>query len=157
MITFSQMLARLVIAMLLGALIGLEREKVGKEVGIRTAMIVSAGAAMFTIAGLMLPYIVATSQDNLSEILARNGGFMNVIANIVIGIGFLGTGIIIKNEDRIHGLTSAAVVWATAAVGVLVGLGMIEFAAASAAIIAVSLYILRKLNIAEHVRENGAS
>ncbi len=152
MIDFSQMLIRLVVAMALGAIIGLERERVGKEVGVRTAMTVSAGAALFSITGLMLPYVVATSVDNLSEVIARNGGFLNVIANIVVGIGFLGAGIIIKNEDRVHGLTSAAVVWLTAAVGVLAGIGLLKFATAATLIMVVSLYVLRKLNIADKVR-----
>lgn len=152
MIDFSQMLIRLVVAMALGAIIGLERERVGKEVGVRTAMTVSAGAALFSIASLMLPYVVATSVDNLSEVIARNGGFLNVIANIVVGIGFLGAGIIIKNEDRVHGLTSAAVVWLTAAVGVLAGIGLLKFASAATLIMVIALYVLRKLNIADKVR-----
>ncbi len=146
------MLLRLVVAMALGALIGLERESVGKEVGIRTAMIVSAGAAIFSIAGLVLPYLVAISPDALPDIISRNSGFMNVIANIVVGVGFLGAGIIIKSEGHVHGLTSAAVVWITAAVGMLAGLGLLEFATASAFLAAFALYILRKLNIAEKVR-----
>jgi len=149
------MLARLVIAIILGAIIGLERERVGKEVGIRTAMTVSAGAAIFSIIALALPYIVATSPENIPDIIARNSGFLGVIANIVVGIGFLGAGIIIKNEDRVHGLTSAAIVWLTAAIGVLAGLGLTEFAAASTVIMVVLLYSLRKLNIAEKVRTEG--
>ena len=157
MIDFSQMLIRLVVAMVLGAIIGLERERVGKEVGVRTAMTVSAGAALFSITGLMLPYIVATSAENLSEVVARNGGFLNVIANIVVGIGFLGAGIIIKNEDRVHGLTSAAVVWLTAAVGVLAGIGLLKFATAATLIMVITLYVLRKLNIADKVRAQESS
>ena len=146
------MLVRLVVAMVLGAIIGYERERVGKEVGIRTAMTVSAGAAIFSIVGITLPYIVAVSPDNLAEVIARNGGFLNIIANIVVGIGFLGAGIIIKNESHVHGLTSAAVVWVTAAVGTLVGLGLLKFAIASSLIMVIALYVLRKLNIADKVR-----
>ena len=157
MIDFSQMLVRLVVAMLLGAIIGFERERVGKEVGIRTAMTVSAGAAIFSIIGISLPYIVSVSPDNLAEIIARNGGFLNIIANIVVGIGFLGAGIIIKNESHVHGLTSAAVVWVTAAVGTLVGLGLLKFAIASSLIMVIVLYVLRKLNIADKVRAQELS
>ena len=146
------MLLRLVVAMILGAIIGLERESVGKEVGIRTAMTISAGAAIFSIGGLILPYLVAISPENLPEVIARNSGFLNVIANIVVGVGFLGAGIIIKSEGHVHGLTSAAVVWITAAVGMLAGFGMLEFAATSALLMAFSLYVLRKLNVAEKVR-----
>ena len=148
------MIVRLGVAMLLGAFIGLERERVGKEVGVRTAMTVSAGAALFSIAGLMLPYIMTGGYDGefASQVIINNAGFLNIIANIVVGIGFLGAGIIIKNEDRIHGLTSAAVVWLTAAIGILAGIGMLKFAAAAAFMMVVSLYILRKFNVADKVR-----
>jgi putative Mg2+ transporter-C (MgtC) family protein len=152
MITFSQMVARLIVAMILGGVIGFERENVGKEVGIRTAMTVSAGAAIFSIIAIMVPYLMSDSPENALKMAMGNGGYLGIIANIVVGIGFLGAGIIIKNEDRVHGLTSAAVVWTTAAVGVLAGLGMFEFAIASSLIIAVSLFALRKFNVAEKVR-----
>ncbi|MEK7546702.1 MAG: MgtC/SapB family protein [Patescibacteria group bacterium] len=157
MIDFSQMLVRLVAAMILGAVIGLERERVGKEVGVRTAMTISAGAAIFTIIGIALPYLMSDSPENAMKMAMANGGYLGIIANIVVGIGFLGAGIIIKNEDRVHGLTSAAVVWATAAVGVLAGLGMFKFAIASTLILAASLYVLRKLNVAEKVRSENLS
>ncbi len=146
------MTIRLVMAMVLGALVGLEREYVGKEAGVRTAMLVSGGAAIFTLIALSLPYIVATSPENLPEVVARNSGFLGVIANIVVGIGFLGAGIILKTEERVHGLTTAAVVWATAAIGTLAGLGLFKFSLASAIIIAGSLYALRKFGLYEHVR-----
>ncbi len=148
------MLTRLVIAMILGFIIGLERERVGKEVGVRTAMTVSAGASIFSIIGLMLPYVMTGNQESgfSSEVIINNAGFLNVIANIVVGIGFLGAGIIIKHEDHVRGLTSAAIVWLTAAIGVLAGIGMFEFAIATTLIMVVSLYILRKLNVAEKVR-----
>ncbi|HEY4525758.1 MAG TPA: MgtC/SapB family protein, partial [Candidatus Paceibacterota bacterium] len=70
-----------------------------------------------------------------------------VIANIVVGIGFLGAGTIIKDDKRAHGLTTAAVIWTTAAVGVLAGIGLIEFAAFCGVLFAVLLYALRKTEI----------
>lgn len=143
MLTFSQMFIRLAAALLLGALIGTERELVGKEAGVRTSMTVAAGAAIFTIIALTLPYIEGTS---------LNGAGFAVIASIVAGIGFLGAGIIIKTDEHVHGLTTAAVVWTTAAIGTLAGMGLIKFAVASTILIAVSLYILRKLDIVEHIR-----
>ncbi len=146
------MITRLAVAMILGAVIGLERERIGKEVGIRTAMTISAGAAIFTIIGITLPYLMADSPENALKMAMANGGYLGIIANIVVGIGFLGAGIIIKNEDRVHGLTSAAIVWLTAAVGILVGIGMLKFATAATLIMVAALYILRKLNIAEKVR-----
>jgi putative Mg2+ transporter-C (MgtC) family protein len=149
------MLVRFLIALALGALIGLERELVGKEAGIRTTMIMSAGAAVFSMIALTLPYIVALSPQNLPDVIARNSGFLGVIANIVVGVGFLGAGIILKTGERVHGLTTAAVVWTAAAIGTLAGIGLIKFAVASSVIIAGLLYLLRKLGIFEHVRPDG--
>lgn len=150
--TFEQMVLRLLIALALGALIGLERELVGKEAGVRTTMLVSAGAAIFTIIAISLPYLIATSPQNLSDVIARNSGFLAVIANIVVGIGFLGAGIILKTGGHVHGLTTAAVVWVAAAVGTLVGLNLLEFALVSAVFISGLLYLLRKFGLYEHVR-----
>lgn len=152
MLTFEQMLVRFLIALALGALIGLEREMVGKEAGIRTAMLVAGGASLFTVIALTLPYLIAISPENLSEILARNSGFLGVIANIVVGIGFLGAGIIIQTGEHVRGLTTAAVIWLTAALGVLAGLGLIQFAVVVTLITATLLYLLRKVGMYERVR-----
>jgi putative Mg2+ transporter-C (MgtC) family protein len=152
MLTFEQMIARFLIALALGALIGLEREMVGKEAGIRTAMLVGGGAALFTMIALCLPYLVAVSPENLPEVIARNSGFLPVIANIVVGIGFLGAGIIIQTGEHVRGLTTAAVIWLTAALGVLAGLGLIKFALVATLITATLLYMLRKVGMYERVR-----
>ena len=146
------MFFRLVVALVLGALLGLERELVGKEAGVRTEMLVAGGAAIFSMIGLMLPYISAMSSGAVPDMASQNSAF-SVIANIVIGIGFLGAGLIIKTGDRPHGITTAALVWTTAAIGVLVGIGMITFAAVAAILITVLLYLLRKLDIAERIEK----
>ena len=83
MLTFEQMAARFLIALAVGALIGFERELVGKEAGMRTAMLVSSGAAMFSMIALTLPYVVAVSPENLPQVVAANSGFLSVIGNIV--------------------------------------------------------------------------
>jgi len=145
------MFSRFLIALALGALIGLEREKIGKEAGIRTLMIISAGATLFTLAGLSLPYII--SSGNTSEILARNSGFIAIIANIVVGIGFLGGGIIIKNEEHIRGMTTASIIWLTAAIGILVGIGLIKLAVFSSLTITAILYLTRKLGVIEKIKQ----
>lgn len=154
MLTLAQMFFRLVIALVLGALLGIERELVGKEAGVRTEMLVAGGAAIFTMIGLVLPYISAMSSGATPDMLSQNSAF-NVIANIVIGIGFLGAGLIIKTGDRSRGITTAALVWTTAAIGVLVGIGMIPFAVIAALLITALLYFLRKLNIAERIEESS--
>jgi len=141
------MAVRLAVAIVLGGLMGLERELVHKEAGIRTSMMVAGGAAIFTMIGLELPYLIAPSPAAVSAIIAGNGGFLNLIANIVVGIGFLGAGIIIKTEGHVHGLTTAAVVWVTGAIGVLCGIGLLSFAATAVIALAVLLYLLRKIDL----------
>ena len=151
MLSFETMLVRLIVALVLGMCIGVERELVGKEAGMRTAMLVASGAALFAMAGLVLPYIVASDPALVSEVIARNSGFLGLIANVVVGIGFLGAGIIIKTQEHVHGLTTAAVVWMTAAIGVLAGIGLWQFAAAATVIIVALLYMLRSVNLAARV------
>ena len=147
MLTFSQLLLRLVIAMVLGALMGLERELVGKEAGIRTAMMVAGGAAIFTMISLMIPFMSQVPVEELKNTIPDR-----VISNIVVGIGFLGAGIIIKTGEHVRGLTTAALIWTAAAIGTLVGLNLIKFAAVATVIMSGSLYILRKIGITEKVR-----
>jgi putative Mg2+ transporter-C (MgtC) family protein len=150
MLTFEQMFVRFAIALVLGALLGLERELVGKQAaGIRTTMLVTSGATIFTMIGLVLPYIVSAQTNNLADVIARNSGYLGMIGNIVIGIGFLGAGLIIKTDNHPHGVTTAALIWMAAAIGILVGVGLTQFAFAAAVVIAILLYLLRKLNVSE--------
>lgn len=141
------MLLRLAVAIVLGAVIGLERELVGKRAGVRTDMMVAAGAAIFSIVGLMLPYIVSLDAEHLRDVLARNSGFLGAVANVVVGVGFLGAGIIVKEGIQPRGLTTAATVWFVAAVGVLCGIGLLGFAAIAAVGTALLLFILRKIDL----------
>jgi putative Mg2+ transporter-C (MgtC) family protein len=145
MLTLQEMLIRLVAAIVLGSLIGFEREMVGKEAGIRAGMIVAAGACIFSLISLALPYIVAP-QENINSLIST-GSFFSVIANIVVGIGFLGAGIIIKTEEHVRGLTTAATVWLIAAIGVLVGIGLIKFAFLATVIMFLILFLFRNISI----------
>ena len=122
--------AKLIIAFLLGAFIGLDREKHGRDAGIRTYAAVCIGATLFT----------AVAAHLVSDVAAAS----RVIANIVTGVGFLGAGIIYRNSSagNSHGLTTAATVWCTAAVGVAVGLNMFIIAIAGA----IALYFLLSLH-----------
>jgi putative Mg2+ transporter-C (MgtC) family protein len=111
-----QVIIRLMAATLLGAIVGFERERAGKPAGLRTHILVSVGTAVFVLACSS----VGMSLDGLSR----------VIQGIVTGIGFIGAGSILKlSEERdIRGLTTAAGVWMTAAIGVSVGLGSLGVA-----------------------------
>lgn len=155
MLSLEQLVVRLVVAMVLGAIIGLERELIGKEAGIRTCMMVSAGAAIFAMVSVTLPYLVALSPANLPDVIARNSGFLAVVANVVVGIGFLGAGIIIKTEERVRGVTTAALIWVVASIGVLVGLGMTAFGIIAALLITLTLYLLRNVSVAQKVNNKN--
>jgi len=141
-------MVRFGIALVLGAILGIERELVGKEsAGVRTEMLVAGGSALFAMAALALPYLVATSPETVNSVIA-GGGFLGAIAGVTSGIGFLGAGIIMKIDDHPRGVTTAALVWTTAAVGVLIGIGLLEFAITATILLAVVLYVLRKTDIA---------
>jgi putative Mg2+ transporter-C (MgtC) family protein len=155
MLSISEMLIRLFIALILGLLIGLERELAGKEIGIRTNMLVTTGAALFSLAGISLPYIISSQTGNLADVIARNSGFLSVIANVVVGIGFLGGGIIVKQGIHVRSVTTAALIWFAAAVGVLCGIGMLSLAVISTVIIVVLLFLLKDIEISTKV--NNAS
>ncbi|MEX1014814.1 MAG: MgtC/SapB family protein [Candidatus Paceibacterota bacterium] len=149
MLSIEEMLIRVVVAILLGAVVGFERELVGKEAGIRTDILVSAGAALFTIAGIMVHYVIGLPADGsnfLNEVMGSARGIA-IIAGIVTGIGFLGAGLIIKNDDRVMGVTTAASVWFVAAAGMLAGLGLTELAVFSTLGISLLLYLLRKIDL----------
>ncbi len=152
MITLEQMLVRFVVALVLGTILGVERELVGKEAGVRTEMLVASGAALFSMASLSLPYLIATSPENLNSLIAA-GGFLGLLAGVTSGIGFLGAGIIIKINDHPRGVTTAALVWTTAAVGVLAGIGLLAFATVVTILLAVILYAFRKIDIASKQAE----
>ncbi len=109
-----QIIVQLLLAAVLGGLIGLEREYKRKEAGLRTYSLVSLGAAFFTIISFETFRLLA-DQSGISFDPAR------IIGQIVLGIGFLGAGLIIFRGFHIEGLTTAAGLWVTAAIGVAVG------------------------------------
>jgi putative Mg2+ transporter-C (MgtC) family protein len=147
MLTLEQMLVRFAVALVLGAILGIERELVKKgEAGVRTEMLVAGGSALFAMASLSLPYLVATSPENLNALIS-SGGFLGMVAGVTSGIGFLGAGIIIKIDSHPHGVTTAALVWTTAAIGVLVGIGLVEFAVIAGIALAVILFLFRKTDL----------
>lgn len=152
------MIVRFFVALVVGAILGVERELVGKEAGVRTEMLVAGGAAIFAMIGLSLPYIASDSLGAPLDILAVTSSF-GIIANIVVGVGFLGAGLVIKIGDRPRGITTAAYVWFTAAIGALVGIGLMQFAAVAAILIALILFLLRKMDIpdrrSEHEKGNA--
>ncbi len=126
-----QLIIRLLVAALLGAVIGYERELRAKGAGIRTHVLVALGSALFMV----------VSQYGFAG--AARFDAARVAAGVVSGIGFLGGGIIIKSQrNHITGLTTAAGLWVTAAMGLSVGSGMYEVAVVCAVLILICLEAL---------------
>ncbi len=114
------MAARTILAAVLGGLIGFERERHGREAGIRTYAAVALGACVF---GLVSSHVTGAADPT------------RIAAGIVTGVGFLGAGVILREQGRIAGLTTAATIWATASVGLAVAYGMYVLGLLTAAII----------------------
>jgi putative Mg2+ transporter-C (MgtC) family protein len=119
---FWRVVVRLAFATLLGAIVGVQRERSGKPAGLRTHMLVASGSALFVLA----PLEFGMNSDPLSR----------VIQGLITGIGFLGAGAILKLEEKrqIEGLTTAAGIWMTAGIGLAVGLGRFGLALVSVAL-----------------------
>jgi putative Mg2+ transporter-C (MgtC) family protein len=131
-LNWDEALLRLALAGVLGGLIGLERELREREAGLRTHLLVSVGAALFTIAG-------AYGFDSVRVDPTR------IAAQIVTGIGFLGAGAIIRQGFSVRGLTTAATLWVVAAVGLASGAGYYSGAVITTAVVLVALWPLRIL------------
>lgn len=114
-------------SILCGAIIGLEREISDKSAGIRTNIFICVGAAIYSYLSISIEGALDSSR---------------VIAQIVSGIGFIGGGVIIFNDNQIQGVTTAAIIWLTAAIGILNGLGMYFEAIMSAITLVVVGYLI---------------
>ena len=135
---------RLLFAILLGAVIGYDRERNASSAGLRTHMLVALGAALFVI-------------------VPQHGGFdsadmSRVVQGLIAGIGFLGAGAIIKLDDRqeIKGLTTAASIWLTAAIGMTAGLGQLATAIVGTVVGFVVLAIVPRIDVAMRRRRTTA-
>jgi putative Mg2+ transporter-C (MgtC) family protein len=108
-----EMTLRFLLAVGLGAGIGYQRERAGKTAGLRTHILVSSGAAIFTLASI---YGFSGTTVDISRVAAA----------VVVGVGFIGAGVIFRGrqEEEVAGLTTAATIWVTAAIGLAAGAGM---------------------------------
>jgi putative Mg2+ transporter-C (MgtC) family protein len=131
--TLTSITVRLLLAALLGGILGYERELKGRSAGVRTHMLVAVGAALFVIG----PVQSGMPIEDMSRVLQ----------GIVQGIGFLGAGAIIvrASQHLVEGLTTAASIWATAAIGVMAGLGLEATAVLSAAIVLIILAVVPRI------------
>ena len=132
MSTELEMVLRLLLAVGLAALIGLERQHAGKPAGLRTHLLVCIGAALFTIASIYG--------------FGESGDAARVAAGVVAGVGFLGAGAIISTrEGMLVGLTTAASIWAVAAIGLAAGAGLYILAPVATAVVMIVLRLPKKI------------
>lgn len=132
--TDLSIVVRILVAAILGAAVGLEREVHGRAAGLRTHILVCVGSALFMVTSiLMSAYHGQTGQVDPSRIAA----------GVVTGIGFLGAGAIIRSGSGIRGLTTAASIWAIAAIGIAVGAGMYVAAVVTTAVVVAVLFLSR--------------
>lgn len=132
---------RLLVAMVLGAIVGTEREVADQPAGLRTHIAVCLGAALFgVISTLGFDEFVARRETTNIQI-----DVTRVASQVVVGIGFLGAGMIFRQGAAVKNLTTAASLWATSAIGLAVGVGNLLTGAAATLILLVSLALLRPL------------
>jgi len=123
---------KILLAIVLGGMIGIEREFRDKAAGFRTIIFICVGAALFTIFSIR----IAGDKDQT-----------RIAANIVTGVGFLGAGVLLRNEGRIIGLTTAAIIWLTAAIGMGIGSGHYAIAITSALFMLMILWFFPKIEL----------
>ena len=135
----TEMLIKIFLALVLGGALGMERQYHDKPAGFATNCLICLGAMLFTI---------------LSEVMGLAGGDPGrIAAQIVTGVGFIGAGSILRDGNKISGLTTAAGVWLVAAIGMAIGYGEYIWAAScAAAILLVQLFLRRTLNWVEQLR-----
>ncbi len=132
---------RLAAAALLGGVLGLEREVRAHDAGLRTHILVSLGACCFTLASVFIEVPLSTS--GAAE--GTRGDISRIASQVVVGIGFLGAGVILRHGGQVKGLTTAANLWLTASVGLAAGLGFYLAAGTTVAIALLALIGLRPL------------
>ncbi len=139
MIGNDEILFRLVLAAVLGGVVGLEREVHGRPAGIRTYLLLCMGSALIMVISEFL--FTKYEAKGLSDILRADPG--RIAAQALTGIGFLGAGVILRYKDSIRGLTTAACVWVACAVGLAIGAGFYLFGTAVTVLTLASLVGLK--------------
>ncbi len=145
----GHLVLQLLLATVLGALVGLEREIHGRPAGLRTHILVCLGAALIIVAFENLKLSLISSGD---DILAMDPA--RAAAGVITGIGFLGAGTILKGKDHVVGLTTAASIWVVAAIGITTGLGQYFLAITATVLVLFALFVLHRIDIkSEHYGE----
>src|SRR5919109_1148989 len=136
----TENIIKLIFAVVVGSIVGAEREFRDKAAGFRTMILITVGSTLFTIFSI-----------NMDPGLTRT----RIAANIVTGIGFLGAGAIVREHGRIGGLTTAATIWLAAALGMGIGAGELIFVMISTFIVIIVLLVFPRLELwIDHIRES---
>ena len=150
----GDVVVRLLAATVLGGIIGLEREARDQEAGLRTHMAIALGAAMFGVVSTL--GFLEFDQERASSTVQVD--VSRVASNVVVGIGFLGAGVIFRQGNTIKNLTTAASMWVVAAIGLACGVGDVTTGAVGAVVLLITLLALRPIRrwiprpaVAEHV------
>lgn len=138
MIEYSEIIFRLLSAVLIGCVIGLDRNLHGKPTGIKTLGLVALGASLVTMASMHF---------SLNQGTYDPSAVGRTIQGVITGVGFLGAGVIIHDpsKERVHGLTTAASIWVTAALGMVCGMGLWQIAGVALTIVLLLFVIGRPL------------
>ncbi|MBD3426151.1 MAG: hypothetical protein GF409_02850 [Candidatus Omnitrophica bacterium] len=145
MMSNLDILIRLIVSVVLSGLVGIEREIHGRAAGLRTHILVSVGSTLFMICSILVA-------DNYSDVGTVDPA--RIAANVVTGIGFLGAGAIIRYGASIRGLTTAASIWAIAAIGLAAGAGL-YMAALITTLVVIMVLILSRLEERMELKQPG--
>ncbi|MBI5064634.1 MgtC/SapB family protein [Candidatus Woesearchaeota archaeon] len=129
-----ELITRLAVATVLGLFIGMEREYKLRFAGMRTNALVCLGSAAFSSVSIFI--------SNLDPSILVRTDFARTASNIVVGVGFLGAGVIFKTKNRIQGLTTAANLWTVSAIGMMTGFGMYKLAVSTTALVLFLLVVV---------------
>lgn len=121
-----ELVIKILLAVAIGGIIGVERELRSKSAGFRTMILICLGATLFTI---------------FSQIIGEKNSPDRIASNVVVGIGFIGAGVIFKNNNRVNGITTAASIWLCAALGVGIGCGYFLVSILGCAIVLATLFL----------------
>ena len=148
---YLSMVLNLGVATILGAIIGLERETAGKVAGLRTHSLVALGSALFTVISVMM-------FARVPSISGTYGYDYHIVANILVGIGFIGAGAIMRKDEHVEGTTTAASLWVAAGIGIASGFGFYREAIITTvfayAILTGMWYLERRLRKSAHYRKH---
>lgn len=126
---FNEEVVKLLLALLVGGLVGIERDVRDKAAGFRTLIFICVGSTLFTI----FSFQISSS--------GSGGDSARIAASIVSGVGFLGAGVILRQQGRVRGLTIASTIWLVAALGMGIGAGQYRFTLIATAVILVVLWL----------------